>query len=186
MPFGEYVPFRSLLEPVRRRRACPTATPSPATGRPSSRPTVGPLGVVISWEVFFADRARDAVRHGGELLLNPTNGSSYWLTIVQTQQIASSRLRAMETGRWVAAGRPHRLQRLRHARRRRRRPHRGQRAAVRPGHDVTMRQGLTLYIRFGRLAHGPALALGLVAGGWLASRSSGYRGPTPTAGGRSA
>ena len=38
---------------------------------------------------------------GAELVVNPTNGSSYWLSIVQTQQVASSRLRALETDRWV-------------------------------------------------------------------------------------
>jgi apolipoprotein N-acyltransferase len=57
--------------------------------------------VSISWEIFFDHRARDAIGNGGELLLNPTNGSSYWLTIVQSQQIAASRLRAIETDRWV-------------------------------------------------------------------------------------
>ena len=60
------------------------------------------LAVMISWEVFFGGRARDGVSHGGTLLLNPTNGSSYTGTILQTQQIASSRLRALENGRWVA------------------------------------------------------------------------------------
>jgi apolipoprotein N-acyltransferase len=40
------------------------------------------------------------------VLLNPTNGSSYWLTQVQTQQIASSRLRAIESGRWVLQAAP--------------------------------------------------------------------------------
>ena len=40
------------------------------------------------------------------MLLNPTNGSSYWLTVVQTQQIASSRLRAIETDRWVVQAAP--------------------------------------------------------------------------------
>ena len=30
-----------------------------------------------------------------------TNSASYWLTQVQTQQVAASRLRALETGRWV-------------------------------------------------------------------------------------
>jgi apolipoprotein N-acyltransferase len=64
------------------------------------------LGVVISWEVFFADRARDAVDHGGQVVLNPTNGSSYTGTILQTQQVASSRLRAVETGRWVVQAAP--------------------------------------------------------------------------------
>ena len=56
---------------------------------------------MISWEVFFGDRARDGVGHGGRVLLNPTNGSSYTGTILQTQQVASSRLRALETDRWV-------------------------------------------------------------------------------------
>jgi apolipoprotein N-acyltransferase len=46
------------------------------------------------------------VRNGVQMLVNPTNGSSYWLTIVQTQQVASSRLRALETGRWVLQAAP--------------------------------------------------------------------------------
>ena len=61
---------------------------------------------MISWEVFFGGRARDAVGHGGEVILNPTNGASYTGTIVQTQQVASSRLRAIETGRWVVQAAP--------------------------------------------------------------------------------
>ena len=105
VPFGEYVPLRSLIEPLApdylpardmRRGDGPAVLDTPA----------GHLGVSISWEIFFEDRARDAIGNGGEVLLNPTNGASYWLTIVQTQQIASSRLRAMETGRWVVQAAP--------------------------------------------------------------------------------
>ncbi len=43
----------------------------------------------------------EGIDNGGAFILNPTNGSSYTGTILQTQQIASSRLRAIETGRWV-------------------------------------------------------------------------------------
>jgi apolipoprotein N-acyltransferase len=64
------------------------------------------LAVVISWEVFFGGRAREGVELGGEAILNPTNGSSYTGTIVQTQQVASSRLRAVENGRWVVQASP--------------------------------------------------------------------------------
>jgi apolipoprotein N-acyltransferase len=46
------------------------------------------------------------VKEGGAIVLNPTNGASYTGTIVQTQQVASSRLRAIETGRWVAQAAP--------------------------------------------------------------------------------
>ncbi|MEC8486339.1 MAG: nitrilase-related carbon-nitrogen hydrolase, partial [Actinomycetota bacterium] len=42
-----------------------------------------------------------AVTSGGEIIINPTNGASYTWTIVQSQQVASSKLRAVETGRWV-------------------------------------------------------------------------------------
>ena len=40
------------------------------------------------------------------MIVNPTNGASYTGTIVQTQQVASSRLRALETGRWVVQAAP--------------------------------------------------------------------------------
>jgi apolipoprotein N-acyltransferase len=56
--------------------------------------------------VFFGDRARDAVTHGAGLILNTTNGASYTGTELQTQQLASSRLRALETGRWVVQAAP--------------------------------------------------------------------------------
>jgi apolipoprotein N-acyltransferase len=46
------------------------------------------------------------VREGASFIVNPTNGASYTGTIVQTQQIASSRLRAIETGRWVVQAAP--------------------------------------------------------------------------------
>ncbi|MEP6296192.1 MAG: nitrilase-related carbon-nitrogen hydrolase, partial [Ilumatobacter sp.] len=61
---------------------------------------------VISWEVFFGGRAREGVALGAGMVINPTNGASYTGTIVQTQQVASSRLRAIETGRWVAQASP--------------------------------------------------------------------------------
>jgi apolipoprotein N-acyltransferase len=100
VPFGEYVPLRSALEAI---GAPLDDVPSDATrGRDPAvieLPDGTRLGVMISWEVFFGDRGRAAA--DSDLLLNPTNGASYTGTIVQTQQIASSRLRAVETGRWV-------------------------------------------------------------------------------------
>jgi apolipoprotein N-acyltransferase len=107
VPFGEYVPFRGLIEKLAGKNSgLPERDAVPGT-KPAILPTqVGTMGVVISWEVFFPTRARDAISNGGEVLLNPTNGSSYWLTIVQSQQVASSRLRAIETGRWTLQAAP--------------------------------------------------------------------------------
>ena len=106
VPFGEWVPFRNLLVPLVGEGGLPRRDAVPGLEPAVVDTPAGPMGVVISWEVFFTDRAADATRNGGVILTNPTNGSSYWLTQVQTQQIASSRLRAIETGRWVLQAAP--------------------------------------------------------------------------------
>lgn len=101
VPFGEVVPFRDLLEPL-AGDALPSKDAIVGTGSNTLDTDPARVGIVISWEVFFPDRARDAVNGRGEVadvLLNPTNGSSYTGTLVQSQQVASSRLRAIETGR---------------------------------------------------------------------------------------
>ncbi len=104
VPFGEFVPLRGLIE--RFNSEIPNRDVIRGTGPAVLNTPVGNLGISISWEVFFDSRGRAAIRDGGEVLLNPTNGSSYWLTILQSQQIASSRLRAMENDRWVLQAAP--------------------------------------------------------------------------------
>ncbi len=107
VPFGEYMPLRGLLHAF----GAPTdLVPRDAVaGRGPAvldLPDGTRLAVVISWEVFFGGRANEGVEHGGTLLINPTNGSSYTWTILQSQQIAASRLRAVEQGRWLAQAAP--------------------------------------------------------------------------------
>ncbi len=105
VPFGEYVPLRSLLRPFAggsliERDALVGSDPATLTT------PAGVFGVAESWEIFFPDRTRAAIRDGGEILLNPTNGASFHGSIVQSQQIASSRLAAIETGRNVLQAAP--------------------------------------------------------------------------------
>jgi apolipoprotein N-acyltransferase len=105
VPFGEYIPFRSLIDRVADISAVPRdalAGRGPGIlGTPAGR-----LGVVISYEVFFADRGRAAVRAGGDVLLVPTNASSFTSSQVPTQELAAARLRALETGRTVVQAAP--------------------------------------------------------------------------------
>jgi apolipoprotein N-acyltransferase len=103
VPFGEYVPsgLRNLLSAV---GAPMNRIPKDAVA--GTEPAIIQVGttnaaVVISWEAFFAGRANSGVEAGGEVLLNPTNGSSYTGTVLQTQQLATNSLRARETGRWT-------------------------------------------------------------------------------------
>ena len=166
VPFGEYIPLRGLLDAIGAPVDRIAGDAIPGTGPAViDLPDGTRLGVAISWEVFFGGRARDGVKHGGEVLINPTNGASYTGTIVQTQQIASSRLRAIETGRWVVQAAPT-----------------GFSAFVTPGGDVIDRTGVseravirhTVGLRGGRtwyvsLGDGPwfiALAL-LLAAAWI-------------------
>ncbi len=104
VPFGEFVPLRSLLESF--SGDLPGKDAVAGTVPAVVDTSVGPVSVPISWEVFFAGRVREGVELGAELVVNPTNGASYWLTMVQSQQVASSRLRALETDRWVIQAAP--------------------------------------------------------------------------------
>jgi apolipoprotein N-acyltransferase len=103
VPFGEYVPrgLRRVLSaigaPMNRIPSDAVAGKEPAMLKIDSTK----VAVVISWEAFFAGRANSGVEAGGEILLNPTNGSSYTGTVLQTQQLATNSLRARETGRWT-------------------------------------------------------------------------------------
>ena len=170
VPFGEYVPLRGVLEtigaPVDQVPSNAIAGTDPAV---IELPDGSRFAVVISWEVFFGGRARDGVVHGGGVILNPTNGASYTGTIVQTQQVTSSRLRAIETGRWVVQVAPT-----------------GFTAVISPGGevvertavgerrvvmaDVEVRTGRTWYVRLGERPWIIAIAAGLLAA-HLAARS---------------
>ncbi|MEZ5340852.1 MAG: apolipoprotein N-acyltransferase [Acidimicrobiales bacterium] len=104
VPFGEFVPLRPLIEKFSGE--IPAADVIQGTAPPVLDTPVGKVGVAISWEGFFENRSRDAIENGAELLTNPTNGSSYWLTQVHTQQVASNQLRALEFDRWVVMAAP--------------------------------------------------------------------------------
>ena len=168
VPFGEYVPLRGLIE--RFSDEIPSRDVIPGTEPPVLDTPVGPAGVAISWEAFFERRSRDAVANGAQLLTNPTNGSSYWLTQVHTQQVASNQLRAIETDRWLLMAGPT-----------------GMSAVIDPDGNVIQRTGIgerivvtdSVELRTGRtlaslVGFWPVLIYGLLtaAGGLLVSRRS--------------
>ena len=99
VPFGEFVPLRGLIEFFNDE--IPAFDVLPSNDTPVLDTPLGLVGVSISWEGFFESRARDATNAGAVILTNPTNGASYWLTQVQSQQLASNQLRAIENDRWV-------------------------------------------------------------------------------------
>jgi apolipoprotein N-acyltransferase len=101
VPFGEYIPMRSFLT----RLGAPTHLVPRDARAGDARAWLDiedeRVAVAISWEVFFGGRVNEGVSDGAGYIINPTNGSSYTWTILQSQQVASSRLRAQEQGRWL-------------------------------------------------------------------------------------
>ena len=169
VPFGEYVPARSLFEKLGDLSGLPRDAVA-GQGPGVLDTPAGRLGVAISFEVFFSERALAAVRSGGEVLLVPTNASSYTTSQVPTQEMAAAQLQAWSTGRWVVASAPTGYGAIvDHRGRVRQRTTLG-RAETLVGR-VDLRRGSTPYARLG---DPPIVALALVvlAGAWLSRRST--------------
>jgi apolipoprotein N-acyltransferase len=105
VPFGEYVPFRSFFAHFADLSGVPTdAVPGDGTGL--MRTPAGPLGLMVSFEIFYAGRSRGSVRAGAELLTVPTNTSSYSTSQVPTQEIAAAVVQTIQTGRDLVQAAP--------------------------------------------------------------------------------
>ncbi|GAA0965708.1 apolipoprotein N-acyltransferase [Actinocorallia libanotica] len=100
VPFGEYVPFRDLLTSfISRLERVPRDF---ARGTRDNRLTMGPavVGDVICFEVAYDGIVRDAAKDSGILVVQ-TNNATYGYTSLPWQQLAMSRLRAIEHDRTV-------------------------------------------------------------------------------------
>jgi apolipoprotein N-acyltransferase len=103
VPFGEYVPGRRWLSWVPALDQVPrdaVAGPGPQAF------TVAPgvtAAVVICFETLFADLVRTNVLAGADagIILAITNDASFQRSAEPDQHLAQSRMRAIETGRWV-------------------------------------------------------------------------------------
>jgi apolipoprotein N-acyltransferase len=161
VPFGEYIPGRGLFRHVANLDLVPRDA---IAGRgPGVLVTpAGALGTVISYEVFFEDRARSAIHAGGELLVVPTNASSYRTSQVPSQEVAADQLRAWETGRDTVQAAPTGFSALiDHDGRVLARSTLGRQQAITGA--LTLRNGQTLFVRLGDLPVLVLALLGLIA-----------------------
>jgi apolipoprotein N-acyltransferase len=105
VPFGEYVPDRSFFAHFADLSGVPTdAIPGHGTGL--LRTPAGPLGLLVSFEIFYAGRSHESVRAGAQLLTVPTNTSSYSTSQVPAQEIAAAKVQAVQTGRDLVQAAP--------------------------------------------------------------------------------
>jgi apolipoprotein N-acyltransferase len=105
VPFGEYVPLRPLFSHFANLSGVPLDA-VPGHGSGLMRTPAGPLGLLVSFEVFYAGRSHESVRAGAQLLAVPTNTSSYGTSQVPTQETAAAIVQAVETGRDLVQAAP--------------------------------------------------------------------------------
>jgi apolipoprotein N-acyltransferase len=101
VPFGEYIPMRSLLTRfIKRLRQIPVDF---APGTTNGVLRLGParIGDVTCFEVAYDELVSQEISDGGQLLVVQTNNATYTGTGQLEQQFAISRYRAIETGRSV-------------------------------------------------------------------------------------
>ncbi|RLU82346.1 apolipoprotein N-acyltransferase [Streptomyces griseocarneus] len=101
VPFGEYVPFRGQLSKIitRLQRVQRDFYPGDHTGVLQLGPAR--LGDVICFEIAYDEIVRDTVKAGARALVVQTNNATYGRTGQPEQQLAMSKLRAVEHGRAI-------------------------------------------------------------------------------------
>ncbi|MFC5915067.1 apolipoprotein N-acyltransferase [Streptomyces pulveraceus] len=100
-PFGEYMPMRSVarvfssdVDRVRRDFG-----PGRKVGVFDLAGTE--VGLVTCYEAAFDDAVRDTVMHGGQMIAVPSNNATFGRSEMTYQQLAMSRVRAVEHSRSV-------------------------------------------------------------------------------------
>ena len=101
VPFGEYVPWRSRLDWISATEQIPVDRTPGSSVHTVAAPGVPPFGTPICFENSFPDLPRDFVRDGATFLVVPVNNASYGFTAASDQHLQMSRMRAVETGRWI-------------------------------------------------------------------------------------
>lgn len=100
VPFGEYVPGRSVWERLGLASVIDQFLPFDQTPGERLEP-VGIYGVVICFESAFPGPSRLLAKKGAEVLLAPTNDAWFGRTRILWEHYAMGSLRAAETGRAV-------------------------------------------------------------------------------------
>lgn len=99
-PFGEYMPWRSFFRffsPYVDRAS--NFLPGPGEGAVDMNGVR--VGIAICWEIAFDDLLADSVAAGAEVLAVPSNNATFGFTDMTFQQLAMSRVRAVEFDRSV-------------------------------------------------------------------------------------
>lgn len=107
VPWGEYVPLRSISESLATQSAQISVDMVPVQNPGIVKVTLATgekvtLATVICFEVAYQPIVTEGVRLGGEALIIPTNNAQFDDSAESVQQLQMARLRAAETNRATA------------------------------------------------------------------------------------
>jgi apolipoprotein N-acyltransferase len=101
VPFGEYLPFKSLLDPVLGLLRIPMSNFSAGD---QERPLISVgrdlVGVFICFEIAFPNEVREAMP-GAAYLVNISNDAWFGDSLAPAQHLQMARMRALESGRYL-------------------------------------------------------------------------------------
>lgn len=104
-PFAEYIPIRAFARHFSSAVDRVTKDVLPGDGpavMDLPAPVLGrsvTMSTIICFEVVYDEIVRQSIRDGGELIIVQTNNASFGMTAESTQQLAMTKLRAIEFGR---------------------------------------------------------------------------------------
>ena len=101
VPFGEYLPLRSILLPVTRTLGVPSPDFSRGPPTPLLSVTGHPIAPTICYEIAFASEVAASLPEA-ELLVTVSNDAWFGASIGPHQHLEIARARAKETGRYLA------------------------------------------------------------------------------------
>ena len=100
VPFGEYLPMRTIVTAL-SPYAAQAGNFTPGQGNGVLDLAGVHVAVATCYEVAFDSLLTDSVRAGAQLIAVPTNNATFGRTNMTYQQLAMSRVRAVEHGRSV-------------------------------------------------------------------------------------
>ena len=101
VPFGEYIPWRSVFRSNFGKLALIPRDMLSGTRATPLRIDGALVADAICFDVAYDDGIHEQIRNGAELLVVQTSNATFIHTTQIEQQFAISRLRAIETGRYV-------------------------------------------------------------------------------------
>ena len=102
VPFGEYIPFKNLLNPILIYFGAPLSDISAGSSkqmpiRISNNLTIAPL---ICYDIVFGNDVRKAVK-SSHIIINISNDSWFGKSLGPYQHLEISRIRALENNKWL-------------------------------------------------------------------------------------